>query len=173
MASIRRHAATSWSSSVKSSGGRRGGGSELFDGSLIGEIGRRKLGGGFMPRHCRSGWHLMCPKRAFHDQNFLPHSLHGLVIFGAVGSGFLPYLGFEMPIGEVAAVSNRMSLERFRRGFSWRFAGVEEEAKKSPMAVGVVDTVSLCGGEMGNWRWKSESLIIEKVWGVFVWQERK
>lgn len=119
-----------------------------------------------MPRHCRSGWHRMWPKRAFHDQNFLPHSLHGLVIFGAVGSGFLTCLGLEKPTGELAGVSIRTSLDRFRRGFSWRLAGVEEEAKKSPttavvVAVGV-DTTSRCGDEMGNWRWKSGSSFIER-----------
>lgn len=31
----------------------------------------------------------MWPNRAFHDQNLLPHSVHGGVILGAAGSGFL------------------------------------------------------------------------------------
>lgn len=59
-----------------------------------------------MPRQWRSGWHLMCPNRAFHDQNFFPHSLQGLVIFGALGSGLLPttcLLGLEMPPGFVGS----------------------------------------------------------------------
>lgn len=50
-----------------------------------------------MPRHCRSGWHRMCPNRAFCDQNRLPHSLQGGVTSSAKGSGFLLGLGLEVP----------------------------------------------------------------------------
>lgn len=41
-----------------------------------------------MPRQWRSGWHLMWPYRAFHDQNFLPHSVQGCVISGLLVVGF-------------------------------------------------------------------------------------
>ena len=53
-----------------------------------------------MPRHRRSGWHRMWPKRAFQDQKVLPHSVHGV---GSVVSVCLTGAG---------VVSMRRSLER-------------------------------------------------------------
>ena len=91
-----------------------------------------------MPRHWRSGWHRMWPKRAFQDQNFFPHSVQGLVIFGAPGSGFLPYLGLEMPVfREETASPIRINLVRFRRGLGWGFTGVEDEEPNSVVVVEV------------------------------------
>ena len=84
-----------------------------------------------MPRHWRSGWHRMCPKSAFHDQNFLPHSLQGRVIFGAVGSGFFVYLGFMILVLESAAneLLIRINLLLFFRGFWWCLGAEWSELK--------------------------------------------
>jgi hypothetical protein len=57
----------------------------------------------------------MCPNSAFQDQNFRPHSLHGVVIFGADGSGFFTHLGLLVGL----SLSCLISLERFFRGFWW------------------------------------------------------
>lgn len=68
----------------------------------------------------------MWPKRAFHDQNFLPHSVQGRVILGAAGSG----LGLA---GLVRAVSESIVMKLERRFFLevWllrtRVAAAEEE----------------------------------------------
>lgn len=56
---------------------------------------RRMWGGGLMPRHWRSGWQRMWPKRAFCDQNLFPHSLQGAVMVAAERSGFFLNLGVE------------------------------------------------------------------------------
>lgn len=86
-----------------------------------------------MPRHWRSGWQRMWPKRAFHDQNFFPHSVHGRVIFGADGSGLLEVVVVVLGVGlgeeeEEEGISMRTNLVRFLRWW-----GAEEAA-----AVGVV-----------------------------------
>lgn len=64
----------------------------------------------------------MCPKRAFHDQNVLPHSLQGRVIFGAPRSGFLPDLGLVPPVEQLvpAGLSILINLVRFFLGFGYK-----------------------------------------------------
>jgi hypothetical protein len=88
----------------------------------------------------------MWPNKAFHDQNFLPHSLHGRVIFGAVGSGFLiPSFGFETTPLELEAIisSILISFDRFlrRRLFSSRENG--EEGKRISGSAAVVIEILL------------------------------
>lgn len=113
----------------------------------------------------------MWPKRAFQDQNFLPHSVQGMVIFGAPGSGFLLYFRLETPVAGVEETPSpiRTSLERFRRGLGWRFAGVEDEEPNSMfvfvvvVAVVTTETASLCCGVETEGRESESTLFIESV----------
>lgn len=57
----------------------------------------------------------MWPKRAFHDQNVRPHSVHGVVILGADGLGFFGGLGRLLAGLSSSASSGLVSLERFFR----------------------------------------------------------
>lgn len=84
----------------------------------------------------------MCPNKAFHDQNFFPHSLHGRVILGALGSGFFPCLGFETMPAELEAIisSILISFDRFfRQVFSSGGGGEDGKQRSESVVVDIVE----------------------------------